>query len=94
MTYRTIRDALASILSVEEETILPESRLWGAIEAVSVARLVLFCEERFRVTIRDERVSMFYRLIDLVRHVEALVEDGRDGYRQPTERGREGWYYS
>jgi acyl carrier protein len=93
MTYRTIRDALAAILLVEEETIRPETKLWGAVDAVSVAKLVLFCEDRFRVTIRDERVSTFSSLIDLVRHVEALMEDGRDGYRQPTESGREAWYY-
>ncbi len=93
MTYKTIRDALASILSVEEETIRPETPLWGALDAVAVAKLVLFCEDRFRVTIRDERVCEFHRLIDLVRHIEALVEDGRDGYRQPGERGRAAWYY-
>ncbi len=93
MTYQTIRDALSDILSVEEEFIRPETPLWGAVDAVLVAKLVLFCEERFRVTIRDERVIEFAHLIDLVRHVEALVEDGRDGYRQPGERGRADWYF-
>lgn len=93
MTYKTIRDALAAILSAEEETIRPETPLWGAVDAVSAAKLVLFCEERFRVSIRDERVSEFARLIDLVRHIETLTEDGREGYQQPTDQARAAWYY-
>jgi acyl carrier protein len=93
MTYRTIRDALASILCVEEESLRPETPLWGAADAVHVAALILFCEERFRVTIRDERVSGFHRLIDLVRWVEALRADGRDDARQMGDAESAGWYY-
>lgn len=93
MSYRTIRDALAAILLTEEENILPETPFWGAVDAVSVAKLILFCEERYRITIRDERVHTFLHFIDLVREVAALAQDGCDDYQQPTVNGREGWYY-
>lgn len=93
MVFQTIRRMLAEILGMEETMISPGTRLWRAVDAVSLAKLILACEQRFRITIHDERVPGFRCLRDLAQHVEQCISEGRDDYKLPSDSAREAWYY-
>ena len=93
MMYAEIRRMLAEILGQDEAQIAPGTKLWRSVDAVSLARLVIACERRYKITIDDERVPDLRRLEDLVECVRRKVSEGRDDYVQPDERVRDAWYY-
>ncbi len=93
MSDQAIRRMLAEIQGVDEGMIGPATRLWRAVDAVSLAQLVIGCERRFRITIDDERVCEFERVKDLSEYVDRCVADGQDGYESPSEEARAAWYY-
>jgi acyl carrier protein len=93
MMYAEIRRMLAGILGQDEAGIAPGTKLWRSVDAVSLAKLVIACERRYRITIDDERVPDLKRLQDLVEYVRRKASEGRDDYVQPDERGRDAWYY-
>jgi len=91
--YRAICRALAEILGQDEALITPGTRLWRSVDAVSLAKLIICCERRFKITVDDERVPGFARLADLAEYVRRKVDDGRDDYTPPDDRSRDAWYY-
>ena len=93
MTWQTIRRLLAEILGQDEELITPDTKLWRSVDAVSLGKLFLACERRFKITIHDESAPGFRRVGDLVKYVEQRVAEGRDDYVQPDDIKREAWYY-
>ncbi len=93
MTYQTIRRALAEILGQDEAMISPETKLWRSVDIVSLSKLIIACERRFKITIHDEYVPGFARVRDLVKYVEQRISDGRDDYALPSDTAREAWYY-
>ena len=93
MMYAEIRRMLAEILGQDEAQIAPDTRLWRSVDAVSLAKLLIACERRYKITIDDERVPEINRLGDLAEYVRRKVSEGRDDYIQPDDRSREAWYY-
>ncbi|MEA4897911.1 acyl carrier protein [Bacillota bacterium Meth-B3] len=93
MSDQAIRRMLAEIQGVDEELIGPTTRLWRAVDAISLAQLIVGCERRFRITIDDERVCEFARVKDLSDYVDRRVADGQDDYAPPSEEARAAWYY-
>ena len=93
MTYKTVRDALTNILGVDEALVAPDTPLWRGMDIVSLAKLILLCERRFNITIRDEHIPNLRTLRDLVRLIETLRLDGVESYAQPSDTAREAWYY-
>ena len=85
--------SLAEILGQDEALVTPETGLWRSVDAVSVAKLVIACERRFKITIDDERLPGFGRLGDLMEYVRRKMAEGRDDYVLPDDRSREAWYY-
>ncbi len=93
MTWQTIRRLISEILGQDEELITPETKLWRSLDAVSLGKLFLACERRFKITIHDEAASSFKRAKDLARYVEQRVAEGRDDFVQPDDTKRDAWYY-
>lgn len=93
MMYGEIRRMLAEILGQDEAQIAPETKLWRSVDAVSLSKLLIACERRYKITIEDERVPDFRRLADLVEYVRQKASEGRDDYVLPDERGRDAWFY-
>lgn len=93
MMYSEIRRMLAAILGQDEAQIASETKLWRSVDAVSLSRLLIACERRYRITIDDERVPDLRCLNDLVEYVRRKVDEGRDDYVLPDDRGRDAWYY-
>ena len=93
MMYAEIRRMLADILGQDEALIMPHTRLWRSVDAVSLAKLLIACERQFRITIDDEFVPGFRRVADLAEYIRGKTEEGRDDYIQPDDAAREAWYY-
>lgn len=93
MMYGEIRRMLAEILGQEEAQIAPGTKLWRSVDAVSLSKLLIACERRYKITIDDERVPDLRRLADLVEYVRQKASEGRDDYVLPDERGRDAWFY-
>ena len=93
MTYPAIRRLLAEILGLDEELIAPETKLWRSVDAVSLGKLFLACERRFKITISDESAPGFKRLADFVQYIEERVAEGQDDYILPDDQTRDAWYF-
>lgn len=93
MTERAIRRSLAEILGLDEALVTGETKLWRSLNAVILAKLILSCERRFKITIDDEEVPGFRRLADLAEYVDRRVQEGRDDYKLPDDQMRDAWYY-
>ena len=93
MLYAEIRRMLAVILGQDEAQIAPVTKLWRSVDAVSLSKLLIACERRYKITIDDEHVPDLRRLTDLEEYVRRKVNEGRDDYVLPDDRGRDAWYY-
>ncbi len=89
-----IIDLLAEILSAAPEDISPETRLSPEdnIEPIQLAKLVMACENAFRVTIHDEDVHTFSRVKDITSYVSEQI-DLRGNDAPKDDRDRNAWYY-
>lgn len=77
MVYKKITKILAEIIDADYEDITKETELtgeWG-IGALNVAKLVIQCERRFKITIHDEDVCTFKRVKDIVNYIENMLFD-------------------
>ena len=93
MKMSAIRRMAADNLGVDEASVGPETRLWRAVDAVSMAKLIILYERRFGIHIDDERVSGFRRVRDLESYVAHCLSEGQ-GVRAPSsDRDRTAWYY-
>ncbi len=92
MIFDKLAKILAEPLEMDESDITPETAL-AALDSLQMAKAVIVCEKKFRITIYDEDVSAFKLAGDLAAYIEARQEEaGIDPER--AERAREGWYYS
>ncbi|NLG23744.1 MAG: hypothetical protein GX558_00185 [Clostridiales bacterium] len=92
MAIVAVRRMLAEVMGADESTIGPAARLWRAIDAVSLAKLIIACERRFGVDIEDELVSGFRRVRDLEDYIERRLAEGKEG-APATDHDRAAWYY-
>ncbi len=91
MTYPQVHRYWAQILGIGEEELPPESPLRA--DMTSIARLVIQCEQAFRITIQDEDVLDFKTVSELAAYIDERLADGQDDYALPTDQARTAWYY-
>jgi acyl carrier protein len=72
-----VTDILAEILGIDNEDITLQTALAGSsgIKPVDLAKLVIECEQNFRITIHDEDVHTFKTVSDLVDYIEKAKTD-------------------
>lgn len=77
MVFQRIAAILAEIIEEDSEDITPETPLTKAsgFEALQMAKLVMACEGRFKVTIHDEDILSFKCVQDLVEYIERILSD-------------------
>ena len=77
MVFQKVAGILAEIIEVEDEAITSETQLSTAIgvDALHVAKLVIECEKKFRITIHDEDVHTFKYVKDMVEYIEKIQSD-------------------
>ncbi|MFA6948046.1 MAG: acyl carrier protein [Eubacteriales bacterium] len=73
--YDTLRDMLVSDLQVDEADITPEAELQNdlGINSLELADLVLACEEKFNIEIKDEDIHNFVTVNDVVNYLEKVA---------------------
>ncbi len=74
--FEKVKELLVEELSVKEEDITPSAELVNdlGINSLELADLVLLCEEKFDVEIRDEDIHSFVTVGDIVEYLSNKTE--------------------
>lgn len=77
MVFQKVAEILSEIMEINEEEITPETELIAdnGIDAISIAKLVIRCEKKFRITIHDEDVHSFKCVYDIAKYIEKAQSD-------------------
>ncbi len=77
MIFQNVAKILAEIIDIDDEDITLETELTNefGIKAVDVAKLVIECEKKFKITIQDEDVHNFRCVNDIVEYIERIQAD-------------------
>nr|WP_312577003.1 phosphopantetheine-binding protein [Sedimentibacter sp.] len=96
MVYQKVVRILANILDLDEEDITPEIELTPEfeIEKIHIAKLVIKCEKKFKITIHDEKVYSFRTIKDIAKYIENTLSENEGNTSESSEEERMGWYYS
>lgn len=70
--YEKVKNLLIEDLSVDENVITPEAELINdlGINSLELADLILLCEEKFGVEIKDDDIHKFITVGDVVTYLE------------------------
>ena len=74
--FETLKIYLIEERNIDEATITMDATLVDdlGINSIDQAELVLFCEEKFNITVDDEEAQNFKTLGDIVRYLEAAQQ--------------------
>jgi acyl carrier protein len=92
MVFQKVAKILADILEADLDDIMPETDFAAeyGMKTIDIAKLVMKCEKKFKITIHDEDVYSFRRLKDVAEYIEKILsERGAD----LSKERRESWYY-
>lgn len=96
MAFRKVAEILADILGIDEEEITSKMELTPEfeIEKIHIASLVIGCEKKFKISIRDEKVHTWHTVGDVVRYIENIVSEEDGNISESSDEERTWWYYS
>ncbi len=74
--YEKIKALLVEELQVDADDITPDSKLSTdlGINTIELADLIMLCEDKFGIEIRDEDIHKFVTVGDVVKYLEELVK--------------------
>lgn len=77
MTLDIIISLLSEVISASEDDLSGRTPLTSeyGIEPIDIAKLMIEIEKRFEVTIHDEDVHTFQTINDVVKYVDALIDE-------------------
>ncbi|MDF2858767.1 MAG: acyl carrier protein [Neobacillus sp.] len=77
MTLDIIISLLSEVISASEDDLSGRTPLTPeyGIEPIDIAKLMIEIEKRFEVTIHDEDVHTFQTINDVVKYVDALIDE-------------------
>ena len=77
MVFQEVAGILAEIIDVDVEDITLETELTSeyGIKAIDVAKLVIACEKKFKITIHDEDVHTFKCVNDVVEYMKKMQNE-------------------
>ncbi len=77
MIFKKVAKILAEIIEIDYEEITPATELTNeyAIQAIDLAKLVIECEKKFKITIHDEDVHTFKCVNDIVEYIQRIQAD-------------------
>ncbi|MBN7772849.1 phosphopantetheine-binding protein [Clostridium aminobutyricum] len=96
MVFRKVARILADILDLDEEEITSNTELTPEfeIENIHIAKLVIECERKFKISIHDEKIHTFHTVGDVVKYIENTLSEEEGNISESSEEERTGWYYS
>ena len=76
MMFEKVKELLVEELQIDGYKIKPESELVADLElnSLELAEFVLTCEEKFKITIKDEDLKTLVCVNDIVEYIEKLEE--------------------
>lgn len=95
MVYKKVAGILSDILNLDEEDITPDMGLTPEfeVEKIHIAKLVIECEKKFKISIHDEKVHELHTVKDLVKHIENLLTKDEGNLSESSDEERMSWYY-
>lgn len=74
--FETVKKLLIDDLQVNEGDITPEAELINdlGINSLELADLILLCEEKFGIEIKDDDIHKFITVDDVVKYLTAATE--------------------
>ncbi len=95
MTFRKVAGILADILYLDEAEITSDMELTPEfeIEKIHIAKLVIECEKKFKISIHDEKVHTLHRVGDVVKYIENTLSEEEGNISESSEEERMWWYY-
>lgn len=74
LNFSKVANILAEIIDVDYDDITPETELTveNGIVPINVARLVMECEKKFKITIQDEDVHSFKYVNDILEYIDNI----------------------
>ena len=95
MTLKKATEILADILGLDEDEITPDMGLTSEfeIERLHVAKFIIECEKKFKITIHDETVHTFRTVGDVVNYIESRLSEEEGNNSESSEDERMWWYY-
>ena len=72
--FEKLKQLLVDELSIDEKDITLEAELSGdlGINSIELADLVMLCEEKFGIEIKDDDIHKFVTIGDVVTYLESL----------------------
>ena len=72
--YEKIKALLVDELQIDADDITPESKLSSdlGINSIELADLIMLCEDKFAIEIRDEDIHKFVTVGDVVKYLKGL----------------------
>lgn len=72
--FEKLKQLLVDELQIDEADIMPEAELAGdlGINSIELADLVMLCEEKFGIEIKDDDIHNFVTVSDVVKYLETL----------------------
>ncbi|HHT54072.1 MAG TPA: acyl carrier protein [Clostridiales bacterium] len=72
--YEKIKALLVDELQIDADDITPESKLSSdlGINSIELADLIMLCEDKFGIEIRDEDIHKFVTVGDVVKYLKGL----------------------
>lgn len=72
--YEKLKDLLVEELQIDAEDITPEAKLSTdlGINSIELADLIMLCEDKFEIEIKDEDIHNFVTIEDVVEYLENL----------------------
>jgi len=77
LVFQKVAKMLAKIIEIDYEDITLETELTNeyGIKAVDIAKLVIECEKKFKITIHDEDVHNFRCVNDIAEYIKRIQSD-------------------
>lgn len=95
MTLKKATEILADILGLDEDEITSDMGLTSEfeIERLHIAKFIIECEKKFKITIHDENVHTFRTVGDVVNYIESRLSEEEGNHSESSEDERMWWYY-
>lgn len=95
MVFQKVAGILADILNLDEEEITSDIELTPEfeIEKIHIAKLIIECEKKFKISIHDEKVHTFHTVGDVVKYIENALSEEEGNISESSEEERTWWYY-
>lgn len=73
--YEKLKALLVTELQIDEEDITPDSKLAGdlGINSIELADLVMLCEDKFGIEIKDDDIRNFITVGDVVKYLDSVA---------------------